>query len=268
MADVRERYNDQEEGIRIANDRADGRNWTSMPVKVTQDSDGHTCKLQIVIKGWGQSPRTGQMEPVEISPVGLVPIHFAAGGGLTITHPVKENDEGIGVFQSRAIDLWWRDGGIQPEPDGWRRRHHLSDPIYIPGVRNKKRQLDPKPAADAVHIRLDGGEQYIELHKDGSCTVYATKVNLHAPEITMDGNERQIEGEDGDKHYGRDKEQDTKVEIKGTLHVTKTIDADDQIRSKDEVIAKMNGNNYTQLSRHVHQNSGGEGVGGPPLPGS
>jgi hypothetical protein len=192
MADPRERFNDLDESMRLAVDRHLSTVWTAMPVRVTEDSEGHTCELQITIQGRDQS-REGQVNNVDIAPLGKVPLHYSAGGGFTITHPIKKDDEGIAIFASRCIDGWWDKGGQQPEP--YPRRHKLSDAIYIPGVRNKPRQLggnpdDPQsrngqqskpPSTNSVQIRTDTGEFYIEL-TDKDVNIVCTNCTITAKE--------------------------------------------------------------------------------------
>ncbi|MBO0738082.1 MAG: hypothetical protein J2P48_16150, partial [Alphaproteobacteria bacterium] len=222
------------------------------------------------IKGW-QRNRDNQVEAVDIANLGTCPIHFPAGGKLTATHPVKKDDEGMAVFQSRCIDLWWRDGGQQQEHI--RRRHNLSDAMYVPGFRNKPRQLDPAPSQNSYQIRTDDGKYYVELTDDGVCHIYATKVFLHAPNIEMNGNQKQIEGQQGSRRYGRDSEADTRVEIKGWLHVTRDIDCDQNINAKRNITADQTVTGRQEvvartirLTSHRHSASGGTGTGGPPVP--
>jgi hypothetical protein len=178
--------------------------WTSMPVKVLEDTkEGHVVKLQPTIKG-AHRKEDGTVEDVEMPELGDVPIQFSAGGGFTITHPIKKEDEGIAVFASRCIDGWWDKGDVQAEP--YRRRHHLSDAMYIPGIRSKPRKLGgngqggsggaPAPVLEidlrtdekktkpvslnSIQIRTDKGDFYIELTEDTinlickNCNIVAT----------------------------------------------------------------------------------------------
>jgi len=163
MADPRERFNDMEETMRSAVERELSTIWTALPVKVLEDSDGHIVKLQSTIKG-SQQGDDGAVQSVNMPEFGMVPIHFPSGGGYTITHPIKKDDEGIVVFSSRCIDGWWKEGGLQPEP--YHRQNHLSDAMYIPGIRNKPRKLNPYVSKDALQIRTDNQHYYVEISKD------------------------------------------------------------------------------------------------------
>ena len=137
--DVRERGNDQEESIRLGTERERRTMWTALPVILKEDSKGHHCRLRPAIKGWIVNQDSGNTEPNEISHLGDVPIAFTQGGEFVITHPVKTGDEGIAVFSTRCIDGWYTQGGVQGEP--YMRQHHLSDAMYIPGMRSLPRAL-------------------------------------------------------------------------------------------------------------------------------
>lgn len=264
--DPRERMHDSlEESIRIAVDRHLSTVWTAMPVRVMEDSDGHRCKLQIRVRGSSQDTQ-GQMQPQDIAELGKVVIHYPSGGKLTATHPIKADDEGMAVFQSRCIDGWTENGGQQDEP--YRRRHELSDVIYVPGVRNKPRQLDPSPSTNSYQIRTNDGKQYIELTEDGVCHIYATEVHVHAPKIFMDGNQK------GDKENGslKENEGETAVEVKGTIHATRDISTDQSVRAKENVEAQQTVTGHQEvIGRNIHLTShrhsgvqGGQSVTGPP----
>jgi hypothetical protein len=189
--------------IRAGVDRGLSRVWTALPVKVLEDTkDGNIVKLQPTIKG-KQTDKTGKQTDVEMPVLGECPIQYSSGGGFTITHPIKKDDEGIVIFSARCIDNWWDKGGVQPQAiDRW---HNLSDGMYIPGIRSKPRKLGgdekgngaaqpaeapwlangsngsmltidlraetekpktKKVSLDTLQIRTDSGDYYIELTKD------------------------------------------------------------------------------------------------------
>jgi hypothetical protein len=119
------------------------------------------------------------MGSVDMPPFDHVPVAFSQGGGFVITHPVKKDDEGIAIFASRCIDGWHSKGGVQEEP--YRRRHHQSDAMYIPGIRSQPNKLGEKDASgsrsqarageqktrpastNSIQIRTENGDWYIEL---------------------------------------------------------------------------------------------------------
>lgn len=201
MADPRERFNDTEEALRAVAERESNTKWTALPVKVVEDSDGHIVKLQPTIKGAIQSS-DGSISNTNMPEMGMVPIHFPAGGGFTITHPVKKDDEGIAIFSSRCIDGWWKDGGIQPEP--YHRQNNLSDAMYIPGIRNKPRKLNPYASKDTLQIRSDDQHFYIEISKDTVKVVYSEDKQKSAFEFEEPGPEQTTDTQDD-----KDKEKKT-----------------------------------------------------------
>jgi hypothetical protein len=205
--DPDERYDDLQEIIHTAIERHLSRVWTALPVKLTADGDGFTVQAQPTIKGKQADPKTGQLSDVAMPSLGSsVPVHYPSGGGFTITHPVKQDDEGIAVFSSRCIDGWWDKGGLQPQLET--RRHNLSDGMYIPGVRSKPRKLNPGASTTTLQIRTDKGDVYVEVTSD-SVNIVATqkvtvkcvemdvtatsKVAITSPVVTMSGN-LQVEG--------------------------------------------------------------------------
>jgi hypothetical protein len=197
----RERWDDLGAGIRAGVERGLSNTWTALPVKVVEDTkDGHIVKLQPTIKG-KKTDRTGKKTDVEMPILGECPIQYSSGGGFTITHPVSKDDEGIVVFSSRCIDGWWDKGGIQPQ--GFERRHNLSDGMYIPGIRSKPRKLGgdgngaasgqmtidlraeqqkTKPVSlNSIQIRTDKGDYYIELTED-TVNIICKNANIVADE--------------------------------------------------------------------------------------
>jgi hypothetical protein len=116
----------------------------------------------------------------------MCPVTFTQGGQFVITHPVSKGDEGIVIFADRCIDSWWDKGDVQAEP--YIRRHHLSDGMYLPGVRScprtlggdqrqqtggqgggqggrqQQQQNDSRaPSTSTIQIRTEKGDHYIEL---------------------------------------------------------------------------------------------------------
>jgi hypothetical protein len=235
-----ERYDDWMELLHVFIERHLSTVQTAFPVVITEDSDGNNVTLQPTIKA-KQTQRDGTTKDVEIPPLGTVPIQFAAGGGFTITHPIKKGDEGVAVYSSRAIDNWWKKGGLQSQAE--QRRHHLSDPIYIPGVRNRPRQLggnpdDPQraasgkpPSTTSLQIRSDDGSWYIEVAPNNVINIVCKNMTITATE---------------------------KVHIDSPL-----------VECTGEIIAKQNGSTHVTLSQHEHQNvQPGSGLSGVPKPGT
>lgn len=276
MADPRERWNDHEESLRTAIDRKMGTVWTMLPVLVTEDSEGHICSTKSAIKGEGEAQ--GKPKAVEMTPLGdTTPVHFVGGGGFTITHPVKKDDEGLMIFSSRALDGWHQDGDVQEQIIP--RRHHLSDGIFIPGLRSDPRkfggngngvggraQKTKKPSTDTLQIRTDSGDYYIEL-TDKDVNIVCTNMTVKAEEkVTINCKDMEVTAENNIKiqcsnmeiKADRVKIDCPRVEMTGDLEVRGTI------KAQGEVIGRN-----IRLSSHVHTGvQGGMAVSGPPKPGA
>lgn len=249
MADLRERFNDPEEAMRVAIERHLGTVWTALPVQVSSDSDGHTCTLKSAVKGWQQAA-DGTLTPVEISELGDVPVTYSQGGGFVITHPVKAGDEGIAIFASRCIDGWWQQGGIQAEP--YRRRHHLSDAMYLPGIRSQPRRLgggaagrSTQPAStSSVQIRTEAGDCFIELTADSVNITTTLNVTITCKDATITASDKITLAS-------------PQVVITGNLEVD------------GEITGKSGGSSSVAISTHRHTGvSSGSSTSGPPQAGS
>lgn len=255
--DPREQIADLTMLLRTATDRSRADTWTALPVQVHEDSDGFTCKLQPTIQG-KVIDKSGKKSNVTMPTCHHAPVQFSAGGGFTITHPIKKGDEGIAIFSSRCLDEWWDQGGVQPQArERW---HSLSDAMYIPGIRSKPRALGgnpdkqngqtledkgTKPSTNSLQIRVDSGKYYIELTEDSvnivcrNCTIKAEEhVEIECKTATI------------------------KASDKVTID-SPTVEITGDLKVHGEVFAKSEGKN-TALSTHVHTNSGGSGNGGPP----
>lgn len=280
VSDPRERWNDQEGALKVALDRKLGTVWTMLPVLITEDSEGHVCAAKSAIKGQGQG-EDGSIQDVEMTPLGkTIPVHFTSGGGFTITHPIKKDDEGLMIFSSRSIDGWHKKGDVQEQVNP--RRHDLSDGFYIPGIRSDPRKLGGNgngagdglgreqqktkpPSTNSIQIRTDSGDYYIELtDKDVNvvcvnCTVKAEeKVTITCKNMEITA-EQDIKVKCANMEITADKVKidSPRVEMTGDLDVRGTV------KAQGEVIGRN-----IRLSSHIHSGvQGGMGVSGPPKPG-
>ena len=69
-----------------------------------------------------------------------VPVVFQGGAGGGMTFPLSPGDEGLLLFSSSSLDRWLSRGGVVDPGDD--RKHHLSDAVFLPGLRHA-----PLPAA-------------------------------------------------------------------------------------------------------------------------
>lgn len=81
-----------------------------------------------------------------------VPVQFPQGGGYRLTFPIAAGDSGLLVFSETSLDVWLSVGGeVDPLDD---RRSHLTDAIFIPGVRSFA-----APISDAHQTKLSLGKE-------------------------------------------------------------------------------------------------------------
>lgn len=87
-----------------------------------------------------------------------VPVQFPGGGKFRITFPIAAGDEGMAIFSESSLDVWLKEGGeVDPLDD---RRFHLSDAVFLPGIRSFKNALAEAPT-DRMTLGVDGG---LQLH--------------------------------------------------------------------------------------------------------
>lgn len=87
------------------------------------------------------------------------PVGFpGVAGGFRITFPIPEGTTGLIICTENPLDEWFEQGGeIEPFVH---RRHHLSDAMFVPILRNKKGAFKDA-GADALTMGLDGGVQVV-----------------------------------------------------------------------------------------------------------
>jgi hypothetical protein len=92
--DQRERWNDPEEATRHAHEDHQTTIWTSMPCIIKEHNvQDNTAKVQIAIK-LKHVDEKGKATWVPFPILEDVPVHYYGGGGVTITPPIKDGDEG------------------------------------------------------------------------------------------------------------------------------------------------------------------------------
>lgn len=153
--------------------------WTAMPAISQQQSDGHTGQFQAAINGI-QTLIDGTIKNLGLPQSLDAPIHFAGGGGVTHTHPVAKDDEGILLFMARAQDTWHQSGGTNNNPID-QRMFDLSDARYIPGGRSNPRKMKPAPSTSSSQVRSDDGNHVSDVHpKNGITHASTSKVATSA----------------------------------------------------------------------------------------
>lgn len=174
--DPRELTRDFEEYLRELIKRHMQRMWTALPVIVNKwdypTNGKNTVQITPAIMG-EQLQDNGTWMAIPMPTLLDVPVHYPGGGSFIMTHPIQENDEGMAIFSTRAIDSWWQNGGQQPRPDYAKGRHHdLSDAMFIPGLNSIPKQVS-NISTTTTQCRSRDGTQYIEWASGGRINIVA-----------------------------------------------------------------------------------------------
>ncbi|GFM38007.1 Gp138 family membrane-puncturing spike protein [Desulfovibrio psychrotolerans] len=211
--DRRERQDDPVEAMRTALDGRQAALWTALPGIVESfDPDAETVSVQPAISGTVQD-EAGRSRSVNLPLLVDVPVVFPAGGGFTLTYPIRKGDECLVIFASRCIDAWWQNGGIGRPLET--RMHDLSDGFAFVGPRSQVRRLAPGVDADNVQLRTDDGKAHVTMMPDytiraqnpaakveltpaGEVSAEANvQITLKAPSLTIEANAINMSGTGG-----------------------------------------------------------------------
>jgi hypothetical protein len=102
----------------------------------------------------------------DLPPCVNVPVQFPGWGPYVMTFPVAADDECLLVFNERAIDFWWKQGGVQKPAE--RRLHDLSDAFALMGASSIPRAVPAFSATDVEIRRRDGTGPKFVLNGDGA----------------------------------------------------------------------------------------------------
>lgn len=151
--------------------------WTALPGIVQSfDPVAMTCQVQPAIQGKVRA-EDGTITLVNMPMLLDCPVVFPHGGGCSMTFPIKPGDECLVVFSSRAIDLWWQSGGVQPPVE--MRMHDLSDGFVLVGAYSQTKVL-PNVSTQAVQLRSDDGQAFFELNPENHNFTLKTPGNFSA----------------------------------------------------------------------------------------
>lgn len=95
-----------------------------------------------------------------------VPVSWPCGGGGSLTMPLARGDTGLLIFSDRSLDRWLTQGSIAAPDD--RRKHALSDAIFIPGI-SPFNSLSPQDNNDDVLLKYNLAE--IRITKAGKFSI-------------------------------------------------------------------------------------------------
>lgn len=184
---VNERLDDPLTPLLVAQRSAQSKLWTSLPGIIQSfDPVAMTCVVQPAIQSF-VTDDDGSMTLTTLPLLLDCPVQFPAGGGCTLTFPVKPDDECLVVFASRCIDAWWQSGGIQAQAE--LRMHDLSDGFALLGFRSQP-QVIAGVSTVCAQLRSDDGVAFIEINPT-THAVNATTTGpmaLTAPLVTINGN--------------------------------------------------------------------------------
>ena len=191
---IEERLDDPLVPVNAALRSTQAKLWTSLPGIIQSfDPVAMTCVVQPAIQVF-VTQDDGSMVLTELPLLLDCPVQFPAGGGCTLTFPVKPRDECLVVFASRCIDSWWQSGGIQAQAE--LRMHDLSDGFALLGFRSQPRVISGI-SGSAAQLRSDDGQAFVEINPashainattTGAMTASASGgITLTAPLVTING---------------------------------------------------------------------------------
>ena len=128
---------------------------TCIPCTVTRyDASKQMVDVKPAIK-ISHEDEEGERQVSSIPVIVNCPIVYPGGGGLVMMFPIAVGDTGMIMFAESSMDKWLAHGGSDIDP-GYDQRFHLSDGVYLPGVRPFSNARQTSPGA-AVVIGTDGG---------------------------------------------------------------------------------------------------------------
>ncbi len=164
--------------------------WTALPgIIQSWDAEKRTARILPALK-IKVLQKDGTFIWVMMPELLDCPVHFAGGGGLTLTFPLKAGDECLVVFASRCIDNWWAmgsPGNKTAQEQAEFRMHDLSDGFCIAGFSSKPKVI-PGISTTNAQLRTDDGSCFLEMTPDGFVTIISpTAINLTAPDVFITG---------------------------------------------------------------------------------
>lgn len=143
-------------------------------------ASSQTCSVQpLVYEGLYDETGTRQTERLPV--VSSVPVVFPGSGAFSITWPLQPGDTVLLVFSSSSIDQWIARGGeVDPVDD---RRHHITDAIAIPGLRDMPHAL-PSSALNGSAMVITASS--LKLGDGSASSPVALKSDLDALKTYLD----------------------------------------------------------------------------------
>lgn len=165
-----ERHGDLRVALKVSADTSRSRTWTALPGLIESfDAVAMTCTVQPAIQARVRD-KSGTQTLVNLPLLLDCPVQFPAGGGCTLTFPVKPGDECLVVFASRCIDAWWQSGGVQAPAEY--RMHDRSDGFALLGFRSQPRVIGAV-STSAAQLRSDDGATFVSVAPGGAVAITA-----------------------------------------------------------------------------------------------
>lgn len=165
--DQRSRFTDLDEAIQTIVEAKLSETSTAIPFKIVSvDFAKQTCVVQPTIKARVKMP-DGSMEWKDLPQIPDMPLHYPSGGGVSMTFPVKEGDEGLAVFSSRPQDAWQQQGGDQQQVAF--RPHDMSNGFALVGFKSEPTALSDV-SSTSTQIRSDDGKQVVDINPSSGLT--------------------------------------------------------------------------------------------------
>jgi hypothetical protein len=100
------------------------------------DPDALTANIKPAIK-LAHTDTSGNKVYEEVPIIVNCPVHFARGGGFSLTHPLSPGDTGILLFQDASIGEYFHKYQARVVTPTVDHSHNLSDAVFIPGFSPK-----------------------------------------------------------------------------------------------------------------------------------
>jgi phage baseplate assembly protein gpV len=198
--------------------------------------------------------RNGVVVPVNLPQLPNVVLGMFRSAGFSIVATPQPGDEGWVIFADMCIDSWWQQGvpSITGNPPPAmpnqveRRRHDLSDGMFLPVGWSQPRLLPSYPAT-GLQVRSDDGTTVIDV-TEGEVT------------ITPDGGTTELEIVPGTTTVKGN------LVVTGSLTVDTNLTIDGTINSTGDVSAPDFVSGTITLTTHAHGGvANGSGVTGGPF---
>lgn len=127
------------------------------------------AKQKATIKPLLKKRYKSEQGDTELPVITGVPVQWpsAAGGSSFLHLPLAKGDPGMAIFCERSIDAWLQGQGQIVAPDD-PRHHHLSDAVFVPGVRPFGASLTGTDTQNAI---LQNGQMRVVLAPDGTVSI-------------------------------------------------------------------------------------------------